>query len=102
MFKRLLIVSLVRNIHWLAIARDDLLSIVDFISDDNLDAAIRIKEAVETNVSHLRTFPKMGRLGIVEGTRELVIMKNFIVVYQENDDSVKILRVLHAAQQWPL
>jgi addiction module RelE/StbE family toxin len=91
----------VRSIQWLAIARTDLLSIVDYISDDNVDAAIRIKEAIETNVSHLKTFPKMGRPGLVEGTREFVIMKNFIVVYQESGVSVKILRVLHAAQQWP-
>ncbi len=90
-----------RSIQWLAIARTDLLSIVDYISDDNVDAAIRIKEAIETNVSHLKTFPKMGRPGLVEGTREFVIMKNFIVVYQESGVSVKILRVLHAAQQWP-
>ncbi|MCS5559600.1 MAG: type II toxin-antitoxin system RelE/ParE family toxin, partial [Oceanospirillaceae bacterium] len=85
-----------RSIQWLAIARTDLLSIVDYISDDNVDAAIRIKEAIETNVSHLKTFPKMGRPGLVEGTREFVIMKNFIVVYQESGVSVKILRVLHA------
>jgi plasmid stabilization system protein ParE len=31
----------------------------------------------------------------------MVVWSNFIVVYQEDAFSVRILRVLHAAQQWP-
>lgn len=46
-------------------------------------------------------FPKMGRIGQVEGTRELVALANCIIVYQEDTRSLKILRILHAAQYWP-
>jgi plasmid stabilization system protein ParE len=46
-------------------------------------------------------FPKIGRPGRIEGTRELVVWANYIIVYQEDAFSIQILRVLHAAQQWP-
>jgi plasmid stabilization system protein ParE len=37
----------------------------------------------------------------VNGTRELVVRPNYIVVYAENPAVVTVLRVLHAAQMWP-
>ena len=39
--------------------------------------------------------------GRVDGTREMVVRTNYIVVYAEDARGVTILRVLHAAQQWP-
>ncbi len=43
----------------------------------------------------------MYRVGRAEGTREMVVRPNYIVVYAENPDAITILRVLHAAQLWP-
>jgi len=37
----------------------------------------------------------------VAGTREMVVRSNYVVVYMEDTRAVSILRVLHAAQQWP-
>ncbi len=45
--------------------------------------------------------PRLYRLGRVDGTREMVVRANYIVIYAENAGSVLILRILHAAQQWP-
>lgn len=89
------------ELEWLALARGDLLAIVDYISDDNPDAAQRIKNDIEAKVTKLQDFPKMGRPGRTKGTRELVVWANYIIVYQENAFAIQILRVLHAAQQWP-
>lgn len=86
---------------WLELARTDLLGIVDYISDDNPDAAQRVKDDIEMKAKKLSEFPKIGRLGRVEGTRELIVWSNYILVYQEDALTVRILRVLHAAQQWP-
>ncbi|WP_275667776.1 type II toxin-antitoxin system RelE/ParE family toxin [Fastidiosibacter lacustris] len=59
-----------------------------------------MKDDIELKVIRLLDFPKMGRSGRVKGTRELVTWANYIIVYQENDNTVRILRILHAAQQW--
>lgn len=90
-----------RALEWREAARADLLAIVDYISDDNPDAAQRLKDEIEDKVSKLRDRPKIYRPGRVAGTREMVIRPNYIVVYAEDDRAVAILRVLHAARQWP-
>lgn len=89
------------ELEWLALARADLLEILDYISDDNPVAAQRVKDDIDSKAGKLTDFPKMGRLGRIEGTRELVVWANYIIVYQEDALAVRILRVLHAAQQWP-
>jgi toxin ParE1/3/4 len=91
----------VTAIEWRQTARADLLAIVDYISDDNPDAAQRLKEDIEAKVERLSEHPKLYRLGRVPGTREMVVRSNYIVIYTENPRTVTILRVLHAAQQWP-
>jgi toxin ParE1/3/4 len=89
------------DLKWLKLALSDLLEIVDYISDDNPNAAQRLKDDIEAKVSRLVDFPKMGRSGRVKGTKELIVFANYIVVYREKDSTIQILRVLHAAQQWP-
>ncbi|MGR3807964.1 addiction module toxin, RelE/StbE family [Pasteurella testudinis DSM 23072] len=86
---------------WLEPAREDLLAIVDYISDDSVEVAQRVKDNLEMKAEKLLDFPKMGRLGRVEGTRELVAWRNYILVYQETESAIRILRVLNSAQQWP-
>ena len=89
------------ELEWLELAYADLLAIVDYISDDNPDAAQRVKDDIEAKAAKLPDFPRMGRTGRVEGTREMVVWANYILVYEEDAFTVRILRVLHAAQQWP-
>lgn len=89
------------DLEWKATAIADLLAIVDCISDDNPDAAQALKDEIEGKVSKLPENPKIYRHGRVDGTREMVVHPNYIVVYAENPKAVTILRVLHAAQQWP-
>jgi addiction module RelE/StbE family toxin len=86
---------------WRKTARADLLAIVEYIADDNPDAAQALKDEIETRVSELVRFPQMYKPGRVAGTREMVVRRNYIVVYAEDAQTVSVLRVLHAAQQWP-
>ena len=79
----------------------DLLSIVEYISDDNPDAAQALKDEIETKVSRLPDQLQLYRVGRVDGTREMVVRRNYIVVYTEDASAVTVLRVLHAARQWP-
>jgi toxin ParE1/3/4 len=90
-----------RTLEWRERAREDLLSIVDYISDDNPGAAQRLKDDVESKVAQLTDHPKLYRTGRVSGTREMPVGRSYLVVYLEDDRRVSILRVLHAAQLWP-
>ena len=77
------------------------MAIVDYISDDNPNAALALMEDIQSKVAQLPAHPKRCRPGRVEGTRELVVRPNYIVVYAETAVAVTVLRVLHAAQMWP-
>jgi plasmid stabilization system protein ParE len=63
--------------------------------------AQRLKDDIEVRVSRLPEHPKLYRAGRVAGTREMVVRTNYVVIYAEDSRTVSILRVLHAAQQWP-
>lgn len=89
------------DLEWKPAAVADLLAIVDYISDDNPAAAQALKEEIEAGAARLRNNPRLYRVGRVEGTREMVVRSNYIVVYAEGANTVTILRVLHAAQLWP-
>jgi toxin ParE1/3/4 len=91
----------VPNLEWKATAIADLLAIVDYISDDNPDAAQALKDDIEAKTSRLPDNPQLYRVGRVDGTREMVVRPNYIVVYADSASAVTILRVLHSAQQWP-
>ena len=90
-----------RDLEWKPRAVADLVAIVDYISDDNPEAAQALKEDIESKVSRLRDNPRLYRAGRVAGTREMVVRSNYIVVYAEDTGTVTVLRVLHAAQLWP-
>lgn len=89
------------NLEWKAKAIADLLAIVDSISEDNPDAAQALKDEIEAKTSRLPDNPQIYRVGRVDGTREMVVRPNYIVIYAENARGVTILRVLNAARQWP-
>ena len=90
-----------RILEWKRVAVDDLLAIVDYISDENPDAAERLREKVEMCAMNLLNQPKLYKHGRVEGTREMVVHRNFVLVYAEDEERVVILRFLHTARQWP-
>lgn len=89
------------QLEWRPQARSDLLKIVDFISDDNPDAAQALKDEIEGKANKLPDHPRLYKPGRMKGTREMVVRPNYVVVYQDSAQAVRILRVLHSAQQWP-
>lgn len=89
------------DLEWKVSAIADLMAIVDYISDDNPDAALALMDEIQGKVEQLPAHPKRCRPGRVDGTRELVVRPNYIVVYTETPAVVTVLRVLHAAQMWP-
>lgn len=61
-----------------------------------------VDDRIRLQVEQLIRYPESGRIGRVEGTRELVIDRApYITAYRVAGDTVRILRELHSAQQWP-
>ena len=46
-------------LEWRETARADLLAIIDYISDDNPDAAQRLKDEIESKAAKLPEHPKL-------------------------------------------
>ncbi|MPT47885.1 MAG: type II toxin-antitoxin system RelE/ParE family toxin [Sphingobium sp.] len=89
------------QLSWTALALADREAIYDYIEADNPHAALALDELFTEKVSRLADHPSIGRVGRVPGTRELVAHQNYIIVYDVMADSIRILRILHAARQWP-
>jgi toxin ParE1/3/4 len=84
-----------------AAASGDLDRVYAWIARDNVRAAIKTIERLESKVMRLATpgLEHMGRRGKIEGTRELSEAP-YIIVYRVNEehDKIVILAVLHAAR----
>ena len=90
------------KLEWSAFSFADRDSIFDYIEADSPRAAIAVDDAIAKAARQLIDFPQSGRIGRVAGTRELVVSAlPYIVAYAIQGDVVRILRVLHSAQQWP-
>lgn len=90
------------RILWTVPAVEHLKEIRAFISKDSPAAASRVVKAIREQVKPLAQHPQMGRLGILDGTRELVVSRlPYLVVYQEQADTVTVLAVVHTARNWP-
>lgn len=90
------------KVEWSALAMEDRDRIFDYIESESPKAAIQVDIRIEEQVDQLVQFPDLGRLGRIDDTRELVISQtSYVVPYRVYGNVVRILRVLHCAQQWP-
>ena len=88
---------------WSPEAIDDLISIRQYIANDDPHAAREVVRTIAMLVKHqLPKFPRSGRPGRVAGTRELVVPGlPFVVPYRVRKQTVEIIRVYHASRRWP-
>jgi len=90
------------QLRWSPAAAKDLFRIIEYIRQENPDAAQRIAKTIYESAGSLKSFPNKGRTGRVEGTRELPLPPlPFVVVYRISKDIVEIASVIHGAQKWP-
>lgn len=89
-------------VRWTPEAVKDRTAIWDFIAAENPGAAIRIDEAVGDAAARLAAHPKLGKAGLIQGTRELLLaQKTYRLVYELDADTVWILAVVHTSRLWP-
>ena len=86
---------------WSLQARSQLDALVRYIARDDIDAALHMDDLICNAAEGLCQFPLKGKIGRVEGTRELVVHPNYILVYAIDGRTINIASVLHAAQQYP-
>jgi toxin ParE1/3/4 len=91
------------RIEWRPMAREDLRGVVKYIAKDNRKRAESFWKELRAKTKPPARHPELGRPGRLPGIRELVVHPNYIVFYRVLNEThtVQILRVKHAAQQWP-
>jgi len=86
---------------WTPEALQDRLEIWDYIAMDNPNAAIHMDELFSDAALKLSNHPKLGRLGKIQGTRELLPHANYRLVYEISNETIWVLALVHTARRWP-
>jgi toxin ParE1/3/4 len=89
------------KVTWTPEAEAERLEIGEYIALDNPRAAVRMDSLFEAAVLKLTDFPRIGRPGVVAGTRELIPNESYRIVYEIHDDAIWITSVVHTARRWP-
>jgi toxin ParE1/3/4 len=72
------------------------------VEQESVSIAFELDERVSTSTSRLKDHPYSGRPGRAPGTRELIVLRTpYIAVYGVDEQGVRIIRLIHGAQQWP-
>jgi toxin ParE1/3/4 len=80
----------------------NLKSIVTYVAKDDPVAANHLLDQIVDSVEAVLTDnPMAGRAGRIEGTREWVAHKRYIVVYRVEQEQVRIITVRHTSPRWP-
>lgn len=89
------------KVRWTADAKQDRADIVDYIAIENPRAALKMDELFGEAADTLSEFPKLGRMGKIPGTRELIPHENYRLVYEIDGGKVWVLALMHTAKLWP-
>ncbi len=81
----------------------ELAGIGDYIGERNPRAAARIVNDIHSKTKRLLSSnPFIGRIGEIDGTRELVITGTpYVVAYRVTEEQIEVLFVQHGAREWP-
>ena len=91
------------RVRWTSQAEQDRAEILIHIASDNVRAAVAMDELFSASAARLADFPRLGKPGLVVGTRELIAHESYRLVYEidEADRTVWILALIHTALAWP-
>lgn len=83
-------------------AADDLEGIANYLWLHHPSFAVATIKRLYDSAKRLKAFPYAGRVGMKSGTRELVLAPlPYLLVYAVDEQAIRILRFLHAAQDRP-
>jgi toxin ParE1/3/4 len=87
------------KVTWTRRAFDDRRRIYYHIEEHDPIAAIVLQDVFVNRTK--AELPHLGRVGRKSGTRELVVHRHYVVIYDIKEDHIRVLRVLHTARKWP-
>jgi addiction module RelE/StbE family toxin len=83
-------------------ANSDLDQAYEYIVSDSPQNAGLVIARMEQAVDLLRSYPKLGKTGRVENTREFFVLNTpFIIIYRHLKNTLQILSVLHTSRKYP-
>jgi len=83
-------------------AADDLEDILNYLRRHHPSLAQSTIRKLYDTARSLKQFSNRGRMGQLEGTRELVMTPlPYIIVYGVEPQIVHIFRVIHTSKDWP-
>lgn len=88
------------KLEWKPASFSDRERIMDFIAQDNPQAALDLDAMFEKKADAITDNPKLFKSGRMKGTREAVVHPSYVLVYEVSVDTVTVLRVLHTSQSW--
>jgi len=90
------------KVRWTMPAFQQIESIFDYISEANPAAAERAVHRIREAIRRVARMPYAGRIGRVEGTREIAVPgTSYLVAYRIVEEAIHVLAVFHGAQMWP-
>jgi toxin ParE1/3/4 len=88
-------------------AQRDLEEIFKYIAGDNPEAAERVRQTILCTADFLAQHPELGRrIRAVKPRHEQIRwgivpkFRNYLIFYQPYQETIMVIRVLHAAQDW--
>ena len=89
-------------VKWKDSARAELFEILDYISDFNPNAAIRLNDRIDHLLEHISQNPYMYQQSDrVPLAREVVAHPNYVMFYVVTDNAIEVLAVVHARRDYP-
>ncbi|MCB2291867.1 type II toxin-antitoxin system RelE/ParE family toxin [Clostridium sp. CS001] len=92
------------RIDYLPIAEKDLSDIIEYITLDSPQSALKLLEEIDESISKLEEFPLMGIN--LKDTRlqrfnyRIVVVSSYLVFYVVKDEYVEIRRILHGKRKY--
>ncbi|MFJ7312791.1 type II toxin-antitoxin system RelE/ParE family toxin [Pseudomonas sp. NPDC098747] len=87
---------------WTKNAVQDRENIWDYLHAENPKAALEMDRRFNEAASRISQNPKIGPVGIIAGTREIIPHSSYRLVYQIDRDVIWIMALVHTARAWPI
>jgi toxin ParE1/3/4 len=81
-------------------AERDINDIWDYIANDNIEAADRVLDALESAMLRLAKHPGIGhwREELADKRHRFFLVYSYLIVYRHESKPIQVVRVLHAAR----